>query len=250
MSSKRGRGDFIPLLKKQIESHFAYAKGKYLHHKGLIHPECDSVLLEFFSKECQAKQRLLEVGGGSGYFLEVMNSVKPCDLLVNVELCSRIYARQTSNKISLVGGTADKLPFHNSSFDVVLCKNLFHHLVGKTREESFNIVQQTLKEMIRVLRYGGIAMIVEQYNERSWANELLHRLSILFSKIHLTLPVVNIDLGVVVSFLTPQQIEYFVSDSGLYIKERIVFPLSFSRILSCSILLSRTGREVIIAEKV
>jgi SAM-dependent methyltransferase len=90
------------------------------------------------------QQRVLEVGGGSGYQASVLRSwghdVRSIDIAV---------ASQTYHPVELYDGA--KIPFPDASFDVVFSSNVLEHLEAP---------HALLREMRRVLTPGGRAVHV------------------------------------------------------------------------------------------
>lgn len=58
-------------------------------------------------------------------------------------------------------GDLKNLPIKKGSFDVILCKYLFHHLVKGTIKETENYQRDCLKQILQVLRPNGKVIIVE-----------------------------------------------------------------------------------------
>lgn len=61
---------------------------------------------------------------------------------------ARSKVRHAAVSVQLDQGFADELPYDSQSFDRVFSSFMFHHLEGEERE-------QTLKEVVRVLKPGG-----------------------------------------------------------------------------------------------
>ncbi|MBZ5536986.1 MAG: class I SAM-dependent methyltransferase [Acidobacteriia bacterium] len=97
-------------------------------------------------------QRLLEVGCGEGgnlFFLgESEATLFGIDLFPN----KLIFARSQLSKCGFACSRADQLPFPGECFDIVLCRDVLHHLPER---------EATLKEISRVCRPGGKIIIIE-----------------------------------------------------------------------------------------
>ena len=61
-------------------------------------------------------------------------------------------ARKQQNNMTFVLGTAEKLPFLDESFDIVISRLAFHH---------FKNIQESFQEMVRVLRPGGKLVLID-----------------------------------------------------------------------------------------
>jgi ubiquinone/menaquinone biosynthesis C-methylase UbiE/broad specificity phosphatase PhoE len=107
-------------------------------------------------------QRLLEVGSGLGVMtlalaktgaLEVVGvDVSPAMLERAEYLRLSIGDADMLRRVSYRLGTAHDLPFPGNSFDVVICRFLFHHIIKLDR---------TLAEVQRVLKPNGILLVAE-----------------------------------------------------------------------------------------
>jgi len=97
-------------------------------------------------------QRLLEVGCGEGgnlFFLATSEAeLFGIDLFPN----KLVFARSQLSRCRFVCSSADRLPFPAESFDIVLCRDVLHHLAEQGA---------TLKEISRVCRPGGRIIIIE-----------------------------------------------------------------------------------------
>jgi ubiquinone/menaquinone biosynthesis C-methylase UbiE len=60
-------------------------------------------------------------------------------------------------------GESQSLPFRDNTFDAVVCTHCFHHFSDQSR---------SLKEMARVLRSGGIAMVLDGDRDGLWGRVL------------------------------------------------------------------------------
>ena len=79
---------------------------------------------------------LLDVGCGNGYFTHYLAKLYD---VTGLDFSKEMLNQNSHHK--LVQGDAENLPFKNSSFDIVFCSNLLHHLADP---------KIAIKEMIRV----------------------------------------------------------------------------------------------------
>ena len=95
--------------------------------------------------------QILEVGCGTGHWLEILNAhgAHPTGLDFSAGMLAQ--ARRRMPEVSLVQGTAERLPWPAESFDRVFCINAIHHFTDKPA---------FLAEAHRLLRPGGMIMIV------------------------------------------------------------------------------------------
>jgi len=109
-------------------------------------------------EEIKAKQSLLDIGCGTGQFLEmVQNRNSDIDLFgiePNLEMLSRARAKFTVHipSITLVEAWAHQLPFEDASFDYLTCNNMFHYVDEPS---------QALSECKRVLKPGGSLILMD-----------------------------------------------------------------------------------------
>ncbi|RPJ62586.1 MAG: class I SAM-dependent methyltransferase [Dehalococcoidia bacterium] len=104
--------------------------------------------------------RILDIGTGPGDIpLELAKSSKGLEIkAIDISPAMVDIARQNSRKMGLQGrvefsfGSAEKIPFPNGYFDLVLSANSFHHWAEP---------QKCLKEIQRVLKNGGEAWIYD-----------------------------------------------------------------------------------------
>jgi len=115
------------------------------------------------------QQDLLDVGCGTGTFLKAvagkLGSVK--GLEYNDGMLEQ--ARRNVPGVTLVQGSADKLPFDSASFDVVTVNQVVHHFPA---EDNYAFLQRVCAEVSRVLRPGGCVVIStsapEQQRDGFW----------------------------------------------------------------------------------
>jgi SAM-dependent methyltransferase len=101
-------------------------------------------------------QRLLEVGCGEGGNLVNLLDAHPATprLAVGLDLFGQklAFARGQGVPAEFVCADAGVLPFRDGAFDVVLCRDLLHHL---------EVREPAVAELRRVTRRGGTVWIVE-----------------------------------------------------------------------------------------
>jgi len=100
-------------------------------------------------------QRVLEVGCGTGALLEPILKACPDCRLAGIDPVPEMLAvarRRLPPSVELREGWAEKLPYADASFDLVVSCNMFHY-VRRPRE--------ALSEMRRVLGTGGQLVITD-----------------------------------------------------------------------------------------
>jgi len=112
---------------------------------------------------------LLDIGNGTGTFLEtIQRHVKGVTgLEYNDGMIAQ--ARSRLKNVTLVQGSADKIPFEDGSFDVCTCNQVVHHF---PKEDGFSFAKRAFQEAYRVLKPGGIFIIQtstpEQQRDAFW----------------------------------------------------------------------------------
>jgi len=94
-------------------------------------------------------KKVLDIGGERGEFCKVLAQKKHCQA-INLEPHPPAGGKFHHKTIR---GTADKLPFKNGEFDLVLLRGVLQHIPTDRKLKS-------LQEMHRVLKDGGIAYIM------------------------------------------------------------------------------------------
>ena len=92
-------------------------------------------------------KKVLDVGGAKGEFCKVLSEQRKCDA-INVDPSPGKYI-WPKTKIAF----ADNIPFDDNEFDIVICRGVLEHI--QTEKQ-----QQSLSEMYRVSKTGGICYIV------------------------------------------------------------------------------------------
>lgn len=104
---------------------------------------------------CDAGERLLEIGCGEGANLHHLGRVEGLRVGVDFSLNKTIAASATGAQVACADAT--RLPFADGAFDVVLIRDLLHHVPARLA---------VLNEAYRVLRRGGRLHLIEP-NARS-----------------------------------------------------------------------------------
>lgn len=96
------------------------------------------------------KEKLLDVGIGSGDF----SSLFKVGSVTGIDIAERQLdeCRSRHPDYRLLLGDAENMSFNGGEFDVVCARNLLQHFKDPT---------QVIKEMLRVLKVGGLVLIVE-----------------------------------------------------------------------------------------
>ena len=103
----------------------------------------------------QPRDRVLDVGCGTGALLEQLRIAHPAARLAGVDpvpAMLQVARRRLPPTVELHEGWADRLPYVDETFDVVVSCNMFHYIRQPIA---------ALREMSRVLRGGGELIITD-----------------------------------------------------------------------------------------
>lgn len=100
--------------------------------------------------------RVLEVGCGNGGYLALVEAIG-MDISVGM-----LHAARDRTSAALICGDAQRLPFQNESFDVVLAPHMLYHVADR---------RAAIQELRRVLKRSGTCVAVTNSARclRSWA---------------------------------------------------------------------------------
>lgn len=113
---------------------------------------------------------LLEIGCAAGYRLNGIKSLyKDCNVFgIEPSKNAIAYGQQNFPSVNFCEGTADDLSvYENESMDVIIVGFVFYVI-------DRNIVFKVVSEIDRVLKNGGILIIVDFFSETSLKNEYQH----------------------------------------------------------------------------
>jgi ubiquinone/menaquinone biosynthesis C-methylase UbiE len=113
-------------------------------------PRGTGTVLLTLAQELRAA-RLLEVGCGTGHWLALLRPATPHLFGLDLSAGMLSQARRRNGELALVRGRADRLPFPDSSFDLVCCVNAIHH---------FGNQRTFIAEARRLLRPGGALAVI------------------------------------------------------------------------------------------
>ena len=125
----------------------------------------------------KAYERILDLGCGTGSLLVVAKNENPNVDMTGIDLDSKALGiaqkkiQQSNLNIKLIKSSADKLPFPDSSFDVVISTLVFHHLPTDVKKEA-------LKEIHRVLKKNGRFLLAD-FGPLGWL-KIIYYLEVLF----------------------------------------------------------------------
>jgi ubiquinone/menaquinone biosynthesis C-methylase UbiE len=130
--------------------------------------------------DLQPDSKVVDIGCGTGtLLLMAAERIGPSGALHGIEPSpemaahARHKARARRVPLDVVEASADGVPYSPSSFDAVFCTLVFHHLPQSMQEDA-------IREMRRVLRPGGRAVIVDWQRPRSLAGAITSPLFLVY----------------------------------------------------------------------
>src|SRR5438876_1175739 len=144
-----GMGDEIPSRSREsiVQEAFTRQAGAFARSPLQIDPRRLQRLIAFI--RARPGERALDVACGPGI---VMAALQQAGLLVvGIDLTLAMLRQAASRGGRFVQGDSGRMPFRESRFDVVVCRNSLHHVTDPSA---------AIREMARVLRPGG-RLVVE-----------------------------------------------------------------------------------------
>ncbi len=135
-----------------VEEYARLAAGYERKWSGYIEATTEQTLARM---QLRPRDRLLDVGCGTGALLARLARTHPPDQLVGVDPVPEMLSvvrRRLAGSVELREGWAERLPFEAQQFDVVVSCNAFHYIRQPV---------EALREMDRVLRPGGLLIITD-----------------------------------------------------------------------------------------
>jgi len=126
------------------------------------------------------EQRLLDIGCGTGTFLDFMKGkvAYAAGVEYNDGMIEQARARLGFDQSQLVQGSADSLPYPDASFDVCTMNQVIHHF---PQEKQYAFCLKSFQEAYRVLKPGGLFVLntstPEQQRDAFWWLSLFPRAS-------------------------------------------------------------------------
>ena len=160
------------------------------------------LVLEWLSKKKDKSIEICEFGGGAGQLLNEIQKSNPKILCTNVEIINNYKNLLVSKKIKFVLGSvlSSKLP--DNSFDILIMRDVLHHLIGRNYKETIENQRLALNELKRIVRPDGAVFLDELTNTSRIACRLIYFFSRINSKIRIRFISFYVTPNTIVSFLT------------------------------------------------
>lgn len=158
-------------------------------------------------KKPNEKIEICEFGGGAGQLLDKIRKSYPNYSYTNVEIINDYKKFLVSSKINFVQGSVLNSNFKNRIFDVIIMRDVLHHLVGTGYKETLYNQMLALKELKRMVKTRGVIFIEELTNGSGIAARLIYYFSKLYSDFFSYVPIFNAYKNTVVAFISPSKLE-------------------------------------------
>jgi len=159
------------LVRKQFKAQlYLYTDLSSAHTSRLI-----SLLVEWTEKnkrrlKSQLPLLICEFGGGGGNLLyEIGKKLGQEVDLYNAELVEEYRSLQIEPSIHFVHTSILNSQFENDYFDVVIIRNVLHHLIGRSFKQTRINQRYAVEELFRVVKPGGLVLIEEETNQSLFA---------------------------------------------------------------------------------
>lgn len=114
--------------------------------------------------------KILEIGSSAGYRINALKTIyNDCEVYgIDPSVDAIQYGKEHFSDVNFIHGTADKLDdFQNQSVDIVIVGFVFYVI-------DRDILFKVISEIDRVLKNGGILIIVDFFSEKSLRNVYEH----------------------------------------------------------------------------
>lgn len=183
-------------------------------------------IVDFIKKNNSGKkERILDFGCGDGTFLKQLIKGKINAEFVGTDISSSMIklAKKNLNDENIEFFVSDgfKIPLKEGiGFDIIHMDMILHHMIGKTRSESFRLAQKMISVVSSLLSNKG-KIIVEELHVHSHitpsitSSIIFHGLKFLkFMKLDITILSKRIQPGLEVNFFHKKQLESLLEKYG------------------------------------
>lgn len=191
-----------------------YYKAEKAHKK-------DYFFLDYIKKTKCSNANLLDIGGGSGTFADlVMNECPDIDVTVldpSKELLKNIRNKHIKTMLGQLPCDID-IP---CTFDYIHIKNVIHHITGNSILESRRLFEESLRTVKNLLKDDGVLFLHDEFDE-GYLIPTLPRTLIFYTlamqnKLKLKIPAKEFLLGLNVCFYTRDELNLITKTNGFEI---------------------------------
>ncbi len=147
-----------------------------------------------------------EFGGGGGILLgQLHEQLGEHVTLYNAELVDGYRAHQATEAIHFMRTSILDSGLPDDRFDVVMMRFVLHHLIGRTWAQARENQALALREMLRLVKPGGLVLIQEQVVQPALACRMIYWLSRLASALKLRIDSFEVSPNTVIAYMTHDQ---------------------------------------------
>ncbi len=150
---------------------------------------------------------VLEIGCGPSLscdYSESLDSPTAIGVDISIQMLRALMARFPD--ALAIRANAVRLPLADGTVDLVVAKNLIHHLVGKSRKASRRLLERFLGEVSRVAKRDAIIVIREWCARNRLLSSVMFYTTYLCSRLGVEIKYLDIHDGVVVHFYTKEEL--------------------------------------------
>jgi 2-polyprenyl-3-methyl-5-hydroxy-6-metoxy-1,4-benzoquinol methylase len=178
--------------------------------------EVSSQVLPFLKKQLPKYSKaaktvkICEFGGGGGDLLKAIKKMSKRKLVLhNAELVREYKKHQADKSIKFLHKSVLESDIPNNTYDVVIVRNVIHHLVNTSLSKTRENQRHAIAELIRITKPGGYILIDEQVNYSAIACSIFFHLSWLATKLKLSVKSFQITPNTIVGYLTRNELIAF-----------------------------------------
>ena len=164
-------------LIKKINRYFHDEEARFFSARHQARMGREKAFYKEFFKTKRPGLKILDIGSGTG----LVASARPKDVrrFVLTDISGEMLKSARGNlgedkNLEYIVCDAEKMPFKDGAFDIVTCNAAAHH---------FPSIEKFSREMTRVLKAGGTAVLSFESNRRFWRNRILVFLYRVFAKL-------------------------------------------------------------------
>lgn len=165
-----------------------------------------SRIFRWFLKRHNRNISVCEFGGAAGQLLSVIAGRYPNAKFINAEIVPEYQDRLVSKKITFQLRSILDSGFADRSFDVIIIRDVLHHLIGANYLETALNQHIAIKELKRLIRPGGAIFIEELTSGSKVISRIIYELTKVNARIGIRIPTFSISPNVIVSFMSSQEL--------------------------------------------
>lgn len=163
-------------------------------------------------KQYKRTVNICEFGGGAGQLLGLLQEHYPKASYTDAEILPQYRNYLASRNISFTLRSLLHSRFPNRSFDVLIIRDVLHHLVGRNYQETLQNQFRGLEELRRLVRPGGAIFIEEITNGSEIITKVLYQLTRANIVFGMRVPILSISPNTHIAFFTPARLKALIKE--------------------------------------